>query len=68
MTQAIQHSAHMVRSINTTRAEHQHHMCGVTTHQLKIGRMSRYGHYKECYQTLIANQHEKCSPVNTNKT
>ena len=32
MTQAILHSAHIVRSINTTRAEHQHHMCGVTKH------------------------------------
>ena len=29
---------------------------------------SRYGHYKECYQALMANQHEKCLPVNTNKT
>ena len=68
MTQAILHSAHIVRSINTTRAEHQHHMCEITTHQLKMGRMSRYGYYKEFYQALIANQHEKYLSVNTNKT
>ncbi|WP_287357622.1 hypothetical protein [Prevotella sp.] len=43
-------------------------MCGITTHQLKMGRKSRYGHYKECYQTLMANKHEKYLPVNTNKT
>jgi len=33
-----------------------------------MGRMSRYGYYKEFYQALIANQHEKYLSVNTNKT
>lgn len=33
-----------------------------------MGRKSRYGHYKECYQALMANKHEKYLPVNTNKT
>ena len=54
--------------LRTIGAEHQHHMCGVTTHQLKMRRKSRYGYYKEFYQALIANQHEKYLSVNTNKT
>lgn len=33
-----------------------------------MGRKSRYGLYKECYQALMANKHEKYLPVNTNKT
>ncbi len=55
-------------ALRTYSAEHQHHMCEITTHQLKMGRMSRYGYYKEFYQALIANQHEKYLSVNTNKT
>jgi len=42
----------LVFTNNTTRADHQHAMCGMTTHQLKIVKESRFGYYKEDCKVL----------------
>ena len=46
----------MVRRPNTIGANHQHDVCGVLAHRLKMGRTEHQGYYNDDNKRLITNQ------------
>ena len=47
----------MVRTPSTIGANHQHDMCGVVAHRLKMGRKEHQGYYNDDNKRLITNQY-----------
>ena len=45
------------RRPNTIGANHQHDMCGVLAHGLKLGRKEHQAHYNDDNKRLITNQY-----------
>ena len=57
-----------MRRLNTIGANHQHDVCGVLAHRLKMGRKEHQGYYNDDNKRLITNQymgktHESAIPI-----